>query len=124
MAAPAHEPSSVVHEPTIVEDLETGDFFVHGAQEKEDSRQGAAAMGSVPDLRNMSLEYQEAVLQSSKARRSKGTKRILSLHKCIEQKKAKGEWQGCSEQKQRRIPVEGNWECPMASAASGAAAPG
>ena len=51
-------------------------------------------MGSVPDMKDMSSEYQQAVLQSRKARKPKGLKGVLSLHACIMQKKQRGEWQG------------------------------
>ena len=79
----------MVNEPTVVEDLETGDVFHHPPEEP----MASTPMASTP-MASMDQTYQDDILSASKARRSKGVKRLLSLHHAIESKKAKGEWTG------------------------------
>eukprot|EP00435_Cladocopium_sp_Y103_P024997 s3226_g6.t1 len=65
--------------PIIAEDLETQEEWKHG---QEDQGYG------------MSKGYQDSVWSATKKKRSKGIKRVLSLHAAIEKKKARGEWYG------------------------------
>ena len=81
MAVEMHQ-KPMVNEPTVVEDLETGDIFHHPPE------------GPMASMASMDQTYQDAILNASKARRSKGVKRLLSLHHAIESKKARGEWTG------------------------------
>ena len=75
MAVEMHQ-TPMVNEPTVVEDLETGDIFHHPPE------------GPMASMASMDQTYQDAILNASKARRSKGVKRLLSLHHAIESKKA------------------------------------
>ena len=66
--------------PVIIEDLEDGEKVEHPPS------------GPVPPMDSMPQAYKDAVLESSKRKKSKGVKRVLSLHYAIQQKKQKGTW--------------------------------
>ena len=100
MAVEMHQ-TPMVNEPTVVEDLETGDIFHHPPE------------GPMASMASMDQTYQDAILNASKARRSKGVKRLLSLQHAIESKKARGEWTGppqpvagMSQSRQSGYPIE------------------
>ena len=73
------EAHPIIHEPIMIEDLETGET---------DPASAPNAMESMPQ------SYQDAVLQSSKRKKSKGVKRVLSLHYAIQAKNGAGQWIG------------------------------
>ena len=49
---------------------------------------------SVPPMDTMPDEYKQAIMESSKKKKSKGVKRILSLHAAIQKIRQKGTWVG------------------------------
>ena len=70
-----------IDEPVIIEDLEGGEKVEHPPSVP------------VPPMDSMPQAYKDAVLESrSKRKKSKGVKRVLSLHYAIQQKKQKGTW--------------------------------
>ena len=76
-------PLPAAESPLIIEDLDSGDIQEH-----------PTAPSVPPELHNMGEECQQAIAQAAKKRRSKGVKRVLSLHAAIMNKKAKGQWVG------------------------------
>ena len=79
-------PLPAAETPLIIEDLESGDIQEHPSVPPQPS--------VPPELHNMGEECQQAIAQAAKKRRSKGVKRVLSLHAAIMNKKAKGQWVG------------------------------
>ena len=74
------EAAPFIDAPVIIEDLESGEKVEHAP--------------SVPPMDTMPDEYKQAIMESSKKKKSKGVKRVLSLHAAIQKKKQKGTWVG------------------------------
>ena len=77
MEPPQVEAHPIIHEPIVVEDLETGGTDTHHASAPVDA---VDAVDATNAMESMPQSYQDAVLQSSKRKKSKGVKRVLSLH--------------------------------------------
>ena len=83
------EAHPIIHEPIMIEDLETGETDPASAPVD-----AVDAVGATNAMESMPQSYQDAVLQSSKRKKSKGVKRVLSLHYAIQAKKGAGQWIG------------------------------
>ena len=58
-------PKPIIHEPVVIEDLESGEVTTHD---------------QAPSMEPMPKDYIQAVFDSSKKKKSKGVKRLMSLH--------------------------------------------
>ena len=81
-------PAPIYHEPVIIEDLDSGERVEHGHGPKEPEEPEGP-----PPLSSMTESYKEALTAAANKKRSRGVKRLLSLHAAICQKK-RGEWVG------------------------------
>ena len=83
------EPAPYVSDPITIEDLESGEKVEHVPEKIPEEKDR--------HLREMSQQYQSALWTSAAKTKSKGLKRVLSLHATIEKKKRAGQWIGPEE---------------------------
>ena len=76
-------PAPIYHEPVVIEDLESGERVEHGPKEPQEPE-------GPPPLSSMTESYKEALTAAANKKRSRGVKRLLSLHAAICQKKQRG----------------------------------
>ena len=83
------EPAPYVSDPITIEDLESGEKVEHVPEKIPEEKDR--------HLSDMSQQYQSALWTSAAKTKSKGLKRVLSLHAAIEKKKKAGKWIGPEE---------------------------
>ena len=83
------EPAPYVSDPITIEDLESGEKVEHVPEKIPEEKDR--------HLSDMSKQYQSALWTSAAKTKSKGLKRVLSLHAAIEKKKKAGKWIGPEE---------------------------
>lgn len=83
------EPAPYVSDPITIEDLESGEKVEHVPEKIPEEKDR--------HFSDMSQQYQSALWTSAAKTKSKGLKRVLSLHATIEKKKRAGQWIGPEE---------------------------